>query len=70
MHHKLAYRPNIYRHFLNWGSPFSDNSKMCQVDNKPNQDREEGLILACNSREIQSLIVGKVWQQGHNADHE
>lgn len=34
MHHKFAYRPVCWGHFLSWGFLFSSNSSLCRVDRK------------------------------------
>lgn len=59
MCHRLVYRPILQRHFLNHGSLFSDNARLCQVDNKTKQDTEERLVVVCITGEIQFIMVQK-----------
>lgn len=52
---KMFYPKMLWRNFLNWGSFFSNNSSLCQVDSEPSRTfyslstwHRNALLLSCN----------------------
>jgi hypothetical protein len=54
MFHRLAYRPILWSHFLNWSSIFPDDSSLCQVDNEPNNHIRWQTLIPLSKNKLQN----------------